>query len=143
MEPCTQLWPRGPTSYLLQIIPNCWARQDSPTPHSLLLSGPANLGPPHHCAHRTLTPSHIQGTRAGSVPELGAVQESWCWPGGHITRSLLERDRSLIHLLTGRDCAVPFCLCNINTDFYTSTLWLLVLSITVFDYLPLASIGSL
>lgn len=46
-------------------------------------------------------------------------------------------------LLTWRDCAVPFCLCNINTDFYTSPLWLPVLSITVSNSLTSASIGSL
>lgn len=49
----------------------------------------------------------------------------------------LPGERGVTHpLLMGRGCAVPFCLCNINTDFYTSPLWLLVLSIPVFDSPP-------
>lgn len=69
-----------------------------------------------------------------SLGRLGA----WCWPGGHVTRSSQERDGPPTHLLARRDCAVPFCLCNINTDFYTSPLWLLVLSITAFCSPPLS-----
>ena len=118
----------GPGSLPPFPAPAPWASQPGP--------------PPHRCAHRTLTLGHIQSTGAGSVPESGAAQKAWCWPGGHMTRSSLERHRSLTHLLARRDCAVPFCLCNINTDFYTSPLWLPVLSITMLDSPPPLQVAS-
>lgn len=110
--------------------PHLLGEAGSPNPYSLLLSGPANLGPsPPLClAH----PGH-QGRFRARV--LGC-------PGGLVLArwahyKILTGERGVTHpLLTGRGCAVPFCLCNINTDFYTSPLWLLVLSIPAFDSLP-------
>ena len=70
-----------------------------PTPISCGASSPGP-SPLHAC--RTLTPhlpSHVLDT--GQVPrqsrrlgqgEGGAAQGAWCWPGGHVTRSLLERE---------------------------------------------------
>lgn len=118
----------------------------APTPVSRRASSP---GPSPPCARRTLTPhlsSHVLDT--GQVPHQsrglgGAAQGAWCWPGGHVTRSSLEREGHPPSLFTGRDCAVPFCLCNINTDFYTSLLCLPVLSIPVLGFPPLSPLGSL
>lgn len=129
----------------------CWVRQVSPTLPPPSLAGPAHPGPfPLH-ARRTLTPhlsSHVLDT--GQVPHQsrglgGAAQGAWCWPGGHVTRSSLEREGRprLPSLFTGRDCAVPFCLCNINTDFYTSPLCLPVLSIPVLGFPLLSPLGGL
>lgn len=118
----------------------------SPTAVSRRASSP---GPSPLHARRTLTPhlsSHVLDT--GQVPHQsqgsgGAAQGAWCWPGGHVTRSSLEREGCPPSLFTGRDCAVPFCLCNINTDFYTSPLCLPVLSIPVLGFPPLSPLGGL
>lgn len=121
--------------------PMCWVRQASPTCPPPSLRGQLTRAPPLR-ACRTLTPhlpSHVLDT--GQVPRQSrgsgdAAQGAWCWPSGHVTRSSLEREGRPPSLFTGRDCAVPFCLCNINTDFYTSPLCLPVLSTPVLGFPP-------
>lgn len=70
-------------------------------------------------------PEFVGASRGPGAGQVGMLQDPG-WRHGPRTC-----------LFTGRGCAVPFCLCNINTDFYTSSLWLPVLSITEFGSPPL------
>lgn len=140
MRLCAQLWalPRC----LLQTILVRWARQLPP--HPLPLSGPASLRPcPHCCGHRDLTTAASRAPGQVLHGRPGLCRGPDCWPGG-APRDPCWRNtgRAPVCSPGGTVLYRPFCLCNINTDFYTSALWLSVLSI-VFGSLPSASTWSL
>lgn len=112
--------------------------------HPLPLSGPASLRLcPHCCAHRNLTTAASRAPGQVQHGRLGLCRGPDCWPGG-APRDPCWRDMGHAPVCSpgGTVLYRPFCLCNINTDFYTSALWLSVLSI-VFGSLPSASTWSL